>query len=87
MTLIPCKLEEIPAKISSKSSVEKASLISFLAMETPSVKVEGVSGTAANSKQSFLTQIAKKEGLPVRALTRKGVLYLVNTAKAPEYAI
>lgn len=87
MTLIPCKIEDIPAKFVNKTSAEKASLISFLAMETPAVKVEGVSGVAANTKQSTLTQLIKKENLPIRALTRKGVLYLVNTAKAVEFAI
>lgn len=87
MTFTPCKIEEIPAITAHKSSAVKASLIAFLAMETPSVKVEGVSGSAANSRQSILTQIAKKEGLPIKALTRKGTLYLVNTAKAPEFAV
>lgn len=87
MTFTPCRIEDIPAITANHSSEAKASLISFLAMETPSVKVEGVTGSAANSKQSFLTQIAKKEGLPIKALTRKGALYLVNTAKAPEYAV
>lgn len=86
MTLIPCKIEDIPAKFANKSSAEKASLISFLAMETPAVKVEGVSGVAANTKQSTLTQLIKKEGFPIKALTRKGDLYLINTAKVPEYA-
>lgn len=87
MTFTPCKIEEIPAITAHKSSSVKASLIAFLAMETPSVKVEGVSGSAANSRQSVLTQIAKKEGFPIKALTRKGTLYLVNTAKAPEFAV
>lgn len=87
MTFTPCKIEEIPAIAANKGSAVKASLIAFLAMETPSVKVEGVTGSAANAKQSALTQIAKKEGFPIKALTRKGILYLVNTAKAPEFAV
>ena len=87
MTLIPCKIEDIPAKTLHRASTEKASLISFLAMEIPAVKVEGVSGNTARAKRNSFTQLIKKENLPIRALTRKGVLYLVNTAKAAEFAI
>lgn len=86
MTLIPCKIEDIPALIHpSYASRRKAELLSFLAMETPAVKVEGI-GNASN-KQASLSQVIKKEGYPIKALTRKGDLYLINTAKMPEYAV
>ncbi len=87
MTLTPCKIDEIPGITAYRSSKDKASLIAFLAMDSVSAKVDGVSGSSANAKQSSLTQLIKKENLPIKALTRKGILYLVNTAKAPEYAM
>lgn len=86
MTFTPCKIEDIPAVTVNRSSEAKASLISFLAMETDAVKIEGVTGSTA-AKQSLLSQTAKKNGLPIKVMNRKGALYLVNTAKVPGFAI
>lgn len=89
MTLTPCKIEDIALRSTNfdRAGENKAALLSFLAMETPAVKVEGVSGTRANTKQNSFKEVIQKEGFPIRALTRKGTLYLVNTAKAPEFAV
>lgn len=82
MKFEPCNIKEIANAPAKRGSV-RANLIAFLAMDTPCAKVTGYN--SAKKPTSVLNQIAQRNALPVRAISRAGEIYVVNTGKAPEF--
>lgn len=97
MTLTPCKIEDIPSRnyfnnhtrhrAAPAFDAANADCIAFLAMGDTCCVTNISNEKEANKKMISLRSVIKKNEYPIKALTRKGVLYLVNTAKAKDFKI
>lgn len=82
MKFEPCNIKEVPNSHAKRGSI-RANLIAFLAMDAPCAKVTEYN--SAKKPTSVLNLVAKRNALPVRAISRAGEIYVVNTGKAPEF--